>query len=59
MHEKILDEYFWHYVDRGTLPQDTPLFINPFMAAVIAAEHQLSPEEAAAALENAQKEVME
>ena len=59
MHDKILDDYFWHYVDQGALPKETPLFSNKYLETVIAAEYQLSQEEAALALENAQKEVME
>jgi hypothetical protein len=59
MHDKILDDYFWHYVDLGMLPKDTPLFTNIYLVSVIAAEYQLSHDDAALAFENAQKEVQE
>ena len=60
-HTRILDAYFWHFVDRGDAPQATPLFTGihegESLSLVIAREFDLSPHEAESAIEIARKEV--
>jgi hypothetical protein len=60
-HTQILDSYFWHFVDRGDDPADTPLFTGiqggELLALIIAREFDLPPHEAEAAIEIARKEV--
>jgi hypothetical protein len=60
-HTQILDSYFWHFVDRGDYPADTPLFTGiqggEPLAVIIAREFDLPPHEAEAAIEIARMEV--
>jgi hypothetical protein len=60
-HTQILDSYFWHFVDRGDAPADTPLFAgiqgDEPLAVIIAREFDLPRHEAEAAIEIARKEV--
>jgi hypothetical protein len=60
-HETILQRYFWDFVDRGTTPEDTPLFKGihggETLPAIIAREFGLSPHEAESAIDIARKEV--
>ena len=60
-HTQILDSYFWHFVDRGDAPADTPLFIGIHggeqLPAVIAREFGLPADEAESAIEITRKEV--
>jgi hypothetical protein len=60
-HDQILDAYFWHFVDRGGSPADTPLFTGIYegdsLAWVIGREFGLPPHEAKTVIENARKEV--
>ena len=61
LHEQILDAYFWHFVDRGDAPADTPLFTennaDDSLARVIAREFGFLSLEAESAIEVARKEV--
>jgi hypothetical protein len=58
---RILDAYFWHCVDQGNVPHDTPLFCGTHagdsLVRVIAREFGLAPHEAESAIEVARKEV--
>jgi hypothetical protein len=60
-HNQVLDAYFWHFVDRGDTPADTPLFSGIYegqsLAKVIAWEFGLPLYEAEAAIEIARREV--
>ena len=60
-HRRILDAYFWHFVDRGDAPEVTPLFTGihegESLSLVVARELDLSPREAESAIEIARKEV--
>jgi hypothetical protein len=60
-HTRILDAYFWPFVDRGDSPQATPLFTGVHegesLSLVIAREFELSPREAESAIEIAREEV--
>ena len=60
-HTRILDAYFWHFVDRGDSPRATPLFTGIYegesLSLVIAREFELSLHEAESAIEIARKEV--
>ena len=59
--EQVLDAYFWHFVDCGDAPADTPLFTGiqdgEPLPTVIAREFGLSAHEAESAIEVARKEV--
>jgi hypothetical protein len=61
-HNQVLDAYFWHFVDRGDAPADTPLFTGVYdgdsLARVIAREFDVPPHEAEATIEIARKEVV-
>ena len=58
---QILDAYFWHFVDQGDPPRDTPLFSGSHegdsLARVLAREFDLQLNEAEAAIEITRKEV--
>jgi hypothetical protein len=60
-HETVLQKYFWHFVDRGDDPADTPLFTgiqgDAPLAVIIAREFDLPPHAAESAIEVARKEV--
>jgi hypothetical protein len=60
-HNQFLDAYFWHFVDRGDAPTDTPLFTGVYegesLAMLIAREFGLPPQEVESAIEIARKEV--
>jgi hypothetical protein len=60
-HTRILDAYFWLFVDRGDSPRATPLFTGIYegesLSLVIAREFELSPREAESAIEIAREEV--
>ena len=60
-HKRILDSYFWHFVDRGDAPEGTPLFtgINEGdpLSLVIAREFDLPLHEVESAIEIARREV--
>ena len=60
-HTQILDSYFWHFVDRGDDPADTPLFTgiqgDEPLAVIIAREFDLPPHEVESAIKIARKEV--
>ena len=60
-HGRILDVYFWHFVDRGDAPEVTPLFTGihegESLSLVVARELDLSPREAESAIEIARAEV--
>ena len=60
-HFRVLDAYFWHFVDRGDAPQSTPLFTGTFegesLSLVVANEFELPLHEAEYAIEIAKKEV--
>ena len=60
-HTRILDAYFWLFVDRGDSPQATPLFTGihegESLSLVVAREFDLSPREAESAIEIAREEV--
>ena len=60
-HDQVLDAYFWHFVDRGDAPGDTPLFSGTYegnsLAQVIARKFGLPQHEAEAAIELARTEV--
>jgi hypothetical protein len=60
-HTRILDAYFWPFVDRGDSPQATPLFTGihqgESLSLVVAREFDLSPREAESAIEIAREEV--
>jgi hypothetical protein len=61
LHSRILDAYFWLFVDRGDSPYATPLFTGihegESLSLVIAREFDLSPREAESAIEIARREV--
>jgi hypothetical protein len=61
VHDSVLQRYFWDFVDRGHAPVDTPLFTGIHdrepLAAIIAREFGLAPDEAETAIEIARKEV--
>jgi hypothetical protein len=60
-HEAILEVYFFAFVDRGSLAEDTPLFTGVHdgesLSSIIALQFRLSPQEAEAAVESARREV--
>jgi hypothetical protein len=60
-HEAILEQYFFAFADREVVPEATPLFTGVHdgesLPCVIALRFQLSPKEAAAAIEAARREV--
>ena len=60
-HTRILDAYFWLFVDRGDSPQATPLFTGihqgESLSLVVAREFDLPLQEAESAIEIALKEV--
>ena len=60
-HTRILDAYFWLFVDRGDAPEVTPLFTGihegESLSLVIAREFDLSLREAESAIEIAREEV--
>jgi hypothetical protein len=60
-HARVLDAYFWRFVDRGGAPQNTPLFTGihkgESLSLVIAKEFELRLHEAEYAIEIAKKEV--
>jgi hypothetical protein len=60
-HNQVLDTYFWHFVDRGDAPADTPLLTGIYEgdspARVIAREFGLASREAESTIEIARKEV--
>jgi hypothetical protein len=60
-HARILDAYFWLFVDRGDSPQATPLFTGihqgESLSLVVARESDLSSREAESAIEIAREEV--
>jgi hypothetical protein len=60
-HTRIMDAYFWLFVDRGDSPRATPLFTGIYegesLSLVIAREFDLSPREAESAIEIAREEV--
>ena len=60
-HIRILDAYFWLFVDRGDSPRATPLFTGihegESLPLVIAREFDLSSLEAESAIEIAREEV--
>ena len=60
-HDQVLDAYFWHFVDRGDAPADTPLFTENYagdsLSRVIAREFDVPSHEAESAIEVARKEV--
>jgi hypothetical protein len=57
----ILERYFFGYIDREIAADDTPLFTGNLdgepLAAAVARNFSLSPQEAEAALEAARQEV--
>jgi hypothetical protein len=61
LHDQVLDAFFWHFVDRGDPPADTPLFKGIYrgdlLTLVIARAFGLSPREAEAIIEIARREV--
>jgi hypothetical protein len=60
-HKRILDSYFWHFVDRGDAPEVTPLFTGihegESLSLVITREFDLPLHEVESAIEIARKEV--
>jgi hypothetical protein len=60
-HTQLLEAYFWHFVDQGDVPQDTPLFSGVYegdsLAWVIARDFGLQLREAESAIEIARQEV--
>ena len=60
-HARILDAYFWIFVDRGDSPQATPLFAGihegESLSPVVAREFDLWPREAESAIEIAREDV--
>jgi hypothetical protein len=60
-HEAILEQYFFAFADHGVLPEATPLFTGVHhgesLSQVIAAQFQLLPQEAEAAIDAARREV--
>jgi hypothetical protein len=61
LHDQVLDAFFWHFVDRGVPPADTPLFTGIYkgdpLTRVIAWEFGLPHHEAEATIEIARREV--
>jgi hypothetical protein len=60
-HSRVLDAYFWHFVDCGDAPQATPLFTGIHegeeLAAVIARQFDVALHEAKSVIEIARSEV--
>ena len=60
-HNRVLDAYFWHFVDRGDAPGDTPLFTGSYasdsLARSVAQEFDVPSREAESVIEIARKEV--
>ena len=60
-HNRLLDAYFWHFVNRGGEPPETPLVTGlhegESLARVIAREFDLPLQEAESAIEIARQEV--
>jgi hypothetical protein len=61
LHDQVLDAYFWHFLDRGDAPADTPLFTGKYegnsLAHLIGRESGLPHHEAEATIEIARREV--
>ena len=60
-HARVLDAYFWRFVDRGDAPESTPLFTGIFegesLSLVVAKEFDLPLDEAESAIKIACREV--
>ena len=60
-HHRILETYFFGYIDRGVGADETPLFTRMLdgksLADAVAEEFQLSPADAEEAIDLARKEV--
>ena len=60
-HTRILETYFFRYIDRGIGADETPLFTRTLdgkpLSGVIAEEFELSPHHAEAAIYMARQEV--
>ena len=61
LHSHILDAYFWHFVDGGIEPEQTPLFSGLLdgtpLVDVVSRQFRISPLDAEDAIELARQEV--